>query len=113
MSEATATLRIRRGAPGEAPRWEEFEVPFESGASVLDGLTWIRRSRDPSLAIRYSCISANVCKECTMLVDGATAYACMARLKPGITSLEPLPGKTLIRDLVTDTVPPRERLVGG
>jgi succinate dehydrogenase/fumarate reductase-like Fe-S protein len=54
-----------------------------------------------------------VCKECTMLVDGSTAYACMARLKPGITTLEPLPGKALIRDLVTDTVPPRERLVGG
>jgi succinate dehydrogenase/fumarate reductase-like Fe-S protein len=39
---------------------------------VLDGLLWLRREVDPSLAIRFSCINANVCKECTMLIDGAT-----------------------------------------
>jgi succinate dehydrogenase/fumarate reductase-like Fe-S protein len=111
MTDQLATIRIRRGAPGEASRWDEFEVPFESGASVLDGLTWIRRAADPSLAIRYSCLNANVCKECTMLVDGAPTYACTSRLKPGVTTLEPLPGKTLIRDLVTETLPPKERLV--
>jgi len=110
MTEQLAKLRIRRGAPDETPRWQEFEVPFESGASVLDGLTWIRRALDPSLAVRFSCLNANVCKECTMLVDGATEYACMARLKPGVTTLEPLSGKTLIRDLVTDTLSPKERL---
>ena len=37
-----------------------------------------------------------------MLVDGETEYACTARHKQGVTTLEPLPGKTLIRDLVTD-----------
>jgi succinate dehydrogenase/fumarate reductase-like Fe-S protein len=106
----TATLRIRRGRPGEASRHEEFAVPFEEGASVLDGLMWIRRTRDPSLAIRYSCINANVCKECTMLIDGVAGYACTARLKEGVTTLDPLPGKDLVRDLVTDTLPPREKL---
>jgi succinate dehydrogenase/fumarate reductase-like Fe-S protein len=79
---------------------------------VLDGLMWIRRVEDPSLAIRYSCVSANVCKECTMLIDGETGYACTARLKEGTTTLDPLPGKALIRDLVTDTLPPREKLGG-
>jgi succinate dehydrogenase/fumarate reductase-like Fe-S protein len=105
-----ARLRIRRGKPGEAPRYDELDVPFEPGASVLDGLLWLRRTVDPSLAVRFSCINANVCKECTMLVDGAVAYACTARLKEGITTLEPLPGKPLVRDLVTDTLSPRERL---
>jgi succinate dehydrogenase/fumarate reductase-like Fe-S protein len=112
-STEVATLRIRRGKPGETPRHEEFEVPYEEGASVLDGLMWIRRARDPSLAIRYSCVSANVCKECTMLIDGETEYACMARLKPGVTTLDPLPGKDLVRDLVTDTLAPREKLGGS
>jgi succinate dehydrogenase/fumarate reductase-like Fe-S protein len=105
-----ARLRIRRGKPGEAARWEEHEVPFEPGASVLDGLMWLRRAVEPSLAFRFSCINANVCKECTMLNDGTTEYACTARLKEGVTVLEPLAGKALVRDLVTDTLSPRERL---
>ena len=104
---ASATLRIAR-ARREAV--ESFTVPFEAGASVLDGLIWLRENRDPSLAFRYSCTNANVCKECTMRIDGETAYACTARLRPGTMTLEPLRNKRVIRDLVSDTVPPAERL---
>lgn len=106
----TARLRVRRGVPGDAPRYDEFEVPFEHGASVLDALMWIRSHRDTSLAVRYSCINANACKECMMLVDGKVDYACTARLRDGTVTVEPLANKTLIRDLVTDVVPPRETL---
>jgi len=107
----TATLRIRRGRPGEAPRHEEFAVPFEDGATVLDALMRIRSDRDPSLAVRYSCINANVCKECTIAIDGVVNYACTTRLRPdAVMTLEPLPGKAVLRDLVTETRPPRERL---
>lgn len=105
----TATLRIRRGGSDGAGGLEAFEVPYEDGASVLDGLLYVRENADPTLAVRYSCISANVCKECTMLIDGAVQYACVARLKPGVTQLEPLSGKQLLRDLVSATVSPRER----
>ena len=45
-----------------------------------------------------------------MRIDGETTYACTARLKPGAMTLEPLRNKRVIRDLVTDTVPPAERL---
>lgn len=111
MSGRTARLRIRRGGADEAPRYEEFSVPFEAGATVLDALIWIRTRRDPSLAIRYSCISANVCKECTIAIDGAVDYACTTRLRPdAVVTLEPLPGKPVLRDLVTETRPPRERM---
>ncbi|HWD59061.1 MAG TPA: 2Fe-2S iron-sulfur cluster-binding protein [Stellaceae bacterium] len=107
----TATLRIRRGAAGEAPRYDEFAVPFEEGATVLDALIWIRAQRDPSLAIRYSCINANVCKECTIAVDGRVVYACTTRLVAGRPMvLDPLPAKRQLRDLVSETRPPRERL---
>ena len=41
-------------------------MPFERGQSVLDGLRWIRVNKDPTLAIRFSCINANACKECMM-----------------------------------------------
>ena len=86
-------------------------MPFEDGATVLDALIWIRTRRDPSLAIRYSCINGNVCKECTMAIDGAVDYACTTRLRADrVVTLDPLPGKTVLRDLVSEMRPPRERL---
>jgi succinate dehydrogenase/fumarate reductase-like Fe-S protein len=99
-----ANLKIRRGAA-----WQSWEVPFEQGQTVLDGLRWIRAHHDPSLAIRYSCINANACKECMIRVDGKTVYACTTRLVEGETTLEPLPNKKLIKDLVTEIAPPDER----
>jgi len=105
-----AKLKIWRGDSADAGRWEHYEVPFEPGQSVLDALRWIRTTRDPSLAIRFSCINANACKECMMLIDGRVDYACTVRLKEGVTALAPLPKKALIRDLVTEIAPPDERL---
>ena len=107
----TARLNVRRGRGDEPPRYEEFAVPFEDGATVLDALIWIRAHRDPSLAIRYSCVNANVCRECTIAVDGKIVYACTTRLVADrAMQLDPLPGKRRLRDLVTETRPPRERL---
>lgn len=102
-------LRVRRGGPGDSPRFDEFEVPFENGMSVLDALRWIRVHRDSTLAIRYSCINANACKTCMALVDGQVEYTCIAKLLPGIVTVEPLPKRRLIRDLVTDVVPDEEK----
>jgi succinate dehydrogenase/fumarate reductase-like Fe-S protein len=105
-----AILLIRRGRPGEAPRWGRFAVPFEPGQSVLDGLRRIRVNEDPSLAFRFSCINANACKECVIQLDGKTVYACTARLEEREMRLEPLDNKPLIHDLVTEIAPPDERL---
>lgn len=104
-----ATLKIWRGTDANAGRWETHEVPFEPGQSVLDGLRWIRINRDPTLAIRFSCINANACKECMIEVDGKTEYACTSRLHPRDMTLAPLPNKKLVRDLVTEIAPPSER----
>ena len=108
MSEM-ATLKVWRGEAAGAGRWERYEVSFEPGQSVLDGLRWIRTNRDPSLAIRFSCINANACKECMMELDGKTVYACTARLEPREMTLTPLSNKPLVRDLVTEIAPPAER----
>ena len=108
MSE-TATLKVWRGVDAKAGRFETYAVPFESGQSILDGLRWIRANHDPSLAIRFSCINANACKECMIQVDGETVYACTARLEPREMTLTPLPNKKLVRDLVTEIAPPSER----
>jgi succinate dehydrogenase/fumarate reductase-like Fe-S protein len=104
----TAILSIRRSRAGQPAHVDRFEVPFEAGQSVLDALRWIRANRDSSLAVRYSCLNANACKECMMQLDGKTVYACTARLEPREMHLEPLPNKPLVRDLVTEIAPSDE-----
>ncbi len=108
-----ARLKIRRGSSRDQGDWQTYEVPFEPGQSVLDGLRWLRIHEDPTLAIRFSCINANACKECMIQVDGETVYACTARLEPREMTLRPLPNKKLIRDLVTEIAPPGERFKAG
>jgi len=106
----TATLLIRRGGPDAPPRHQRFELRFEPGESILDGLRRLRIAQDPSLAFRYACLNANACKECMMLRDGAVIYACTARLEAREMRLDPLPNKALVRDLATAIAPPDERL---
>ena len=108
MSE-TATLKIWRGQDKAKGHWETHAVPFERGQSVLDGLRWLRVNKDPSLAIRFSCINANACKECMIQVDGKTVYACTTRMTEAQMTLEPLRNKPLVKDLVTEIAPPDER----
>jgi succinate dehydrogenase/fumarate reductase-like Fe-S protein len=109
-SEKTAPITIQRGAPGEEPWMETYDVPWRPGMSVLDAIVWVRTHADSSVAFRYSCVSANACKECMVAVNGKTVYACTERLAEGGTDVGPLKNKTLIRDLVTDIVPPKENL---
>ena len=80
----TSVLEIARGTGDGETHYECFEVPYTPGQSVLDGLLWVREHADASVGFRFSCINANVCKECVMRVDGRNAYACLERLKPGI-----------------------------
>tara|TARA_Y100001934_G_C12036113_1_gene623716 strand:- start:227 stop:595 length:369 start_codon:yes stop_codon:yes gene_type:complete len=103
-------ITILRGAPEEKTYEETFDVPYREGMSVLDAVVWIRTNVDSSIAFRYSCVNANACKECMVAVDGKTEYACTARLSADGNTVGPLTNKVLIRDLVTDIVPPKENL---
>jgi succinate dehydrogenase/fumarate reductase-like Fe-S protein len=105
-----APVRVWRGGPGETGHYDTFMTPYEEGMSVLDALRWIRLHADSSLAVRYSCINANACKTCMILVDGEVEYSCISRLKSSGVSLEPLRKRRIIRDLVTDTTPDEEKL---
>lgn len=93
-------LRIER-SDDDGRRWSEaHEVPDEPGLTVLDALFWVREHVDPSLSIRFSCRSANACKECLALVDGERTYTCTA---PAVGEVEvgPLPNRVVLHDLVT------------
>ncbi len=106
----TTELRVRRGGAADPGRYDVYRVPYEEGMSVLDGLVWIRGHVDSSLAFRYGCVNANACKTCMALVDGEVGYMCTSRLTLAGSTVEPLPKRPLVRDLVTDTVPDDEKL---
>jgi succinate dehydrogenase/fumarate reductase-like Fe-S protein len=110
MTGKTADIHLQRGGAGEKSEIITYSVPYQEGMSVLDALIWIRAHEDPSLAIRYSCLNANACKECMIEVDGKVDYACVVRLTDRPQTIRPLANKRLIRDLVTDIVPPKETL---
>ena len=104
------TITVKRGVQKEEPHFEIYHVPYREGMSVLDAIVWVRTNIDSSLAVRYSCINANACKECVVMVDGKIQYACTKRLLNRGTTIDPLSNKVLIKDLVTDIVPPKENL---
>ncbi len=110
LKKKTTLLKVWRGGPGQEERYDTFNVPYEEGMSVLDALRWIRIHVDSSLAIRYSCINANACKTCMAVVNDKVEYTCTARLQPVTVTVEPLPKRPVIRDLVTDTAPAEEKL---
>ena len=101
-ADRTTRLEVTRGEAGSAARVEAYEVPYVDGLTLLDALIWVRRHRDPSLGVRFSC-KANACKECSATIDGKPAFLCAQRAVAGTTiRIEPLRKPRLIRDLVTE-----------
>jgi succinate dehydrogenase / fumarate reductase iron-sulfur subunit/fumarate reductase iron-sulfur subunit len=94
---------VRRSEPG-APG--EFVVSVGNPVTVLDVLTEIQRTHDPSLAFRFSCRVA-MCGTCAVRVDGRSTLACRAVLEPAVDALDiaPLAGLPVVRDLIVDTRP--------
>jgi succinate dehydrogenase/fumarate reductase-like Fe-S protein len=95
-------LNIVRGDEGTGRNFVEYEVPYSEGISLLDAIIWIREHVDPSLSVRYSCRSANACKECMAMVDGKVKYLCSLRANEGQSvTIEPLKARPWIKDLTT------------
>ncbi|MEK8129581.1 2Fe-2S iron-sulfur cluster-binding protein [Paenibacillus filicis] len=99
---SNVTLHIVRGDEQTGRTVEDYQVPYREGMSLLDAVIWLREHQDPALAIRYSCRSANACKECMAVVDGKPGYLCSLRAVPDSeVRLEPLPSLPWIKDLAT------------
>jgi len=109
-NDQTIVLEVQRGVGQGPSRTQEYELPGTAAASLLDGLRWVREHLDDTLAVRYSCINANACKECMMILDGKVVYACVARMQPGARhQVAPLPNKERVRDLISEIAPVKER----
>lgn len=116
------TLRVFRWSEGGDERFDEFEVAAGPETTVLDALVETQRTRDASLAFRYAC-RVGMCGSCGMVVNGRERWACRTRLAAldtdmGLTAarsnvvvtVRPLYHFPLIRDLVVDMAPFRERM---
>lgn len=102
MSTSFTKLRVVRGDQEKGREIVEYDVPFTEGMSLLDATFWIREHVDSSFAVRYSCRSANACKECAAVVNGKAGYLCSIRAKEdSVFNIEPLSNLPWIRDLVT------------
>jgi succinate dehydrogenase / fumarate reductase iron-sulfur subunit len=107
MSE-TVTFRVHRYKQGDAaPHQDTFRVETEPRTTVLDALTAIRRTQDPSLTLRHSCFHAS-CGTCAMKVNGREVLACVTNVRELGTAevvVEPLENAPLVSDLVVEMAP--------
>jgi len=84
-------------------RFDDFEVPFTPGMTVLDGLNYIQENLDPTLAYRSSC-REGVCGSCAMHINGKYGLACEAQLTelPEKISVRPMAHLDIIKDMYVD-----------
>jgi fumarate reductase iron-sulfur subunit len=72
---------------------------------VLDVVTYIQRSLDPTLAYRYAC-RVGMCGSCAMTVNGVPRWTCRTHVdrvvRDDALEVGPLKNLPVIRDLVTD-----------
>jgi len=82
------------------PRYQMYEVPKESYMSVIDVLDYIYENLDGSLGY-YSCCRRGICGRCTVVINGQAKLSCLTMVEGDIT-IDPLPRREVIRDLVVD-----------
>jgi fumarate reductase iron-sulfur subunit len=106
MPTETITLEVYRWQPedDDAPRFQQYDVPFHRHWVVLDALNWIKDELDGSLSYRWSC-RMGVCGSCGMLVNNEPKLTCNAFLRdyyPRPIRVEPLSYFRVERDLIID-----------
>lgn len=88
---------------GEA--FQEYEVPRQPSQTVLDVVTYIQRTLDPTLAYRFAC-RVGMCGSCAMMVNDVPRWTCRTHVDRVVRkdrlTLGPLRNLPVIRDLVTD-----------
>jgi fumarate reductase iron-sulfur subunit len=118
----TTTLRVFRWREDGGERFDEFDVDTGPETTVLDALVDVQRSADSTLAFRYAC-RVGMCGSCAMVVNGRERWACRTRLaaldaatmgltaaRSNVVTVRPLYHFPLIRDLVVDMTPFRQRM---
>lgn len=105
MSKEKRVIKILRYDPAndKKPHWVDYTGEYDSDSTILDVLNEIHWKIDGSLAYRRSCRSG-ICGSCAMKVNGRNILACETPIHKfkGKIKIEPLPGFSIIKDLVVD-----------
>ena len=103
---------IQRFSPAKdkRPYWQKYVLKCKPSWVVLDALEVIHR-KDLSLAYRRAC-RHGICGSCAININGINRLACETRLAdlPDKIKIRPLPGFSIIRDLVVDLTPVYEHV---
>ena len=108
-TQKKSIISVKRHDPasGSEPKYKQYEIPYAEGSTVMDALFYIYRNIDGTLAFRASC-QCGLCFICLIQIDGKACCPCKTYMKENMT-LEPLPNKKIIRDLVIDLDKPAGR----
>jgi len=98
---------IQRFLPGrdKRPYWQKYVLKCKGTWVILDALEAIHK-QDLSLAYRRAC-RHGICGSCAININGMNQLACEKRVAdlPYKIKIRPLPGFSIIRDLVVDLTP--------
>jgi fumarate reductase iron-sulfur subunit len=98
-------LKVRVWRGREDGKFATYEVPRQESQTVLDVVTFIQRTLEPSLAYRYAC-RVGMCGSCAMTVNGVARWTCRTHVsrvaKGGELEVAPLSNLPVIKDLATD-----------
>jgi len=101
-------IKIRRYYPHFDPPSITMEYEIPKGSTLLEGLEYIKKSKDRTLTYSFMCRSG-VCGSCAVRVNGKEELACEYRPQDG-DLVEPLSVLHCIRDLVVDFAPSLQTL---
>lgn len=98
-------VRIWRGS-GEQGAFVDYAVPRLDHQTVLDVVTQVQRTLEPTLAYRFAC-RVGMCGSCAMTVNGVARWTCRTHVSKvvgadGALEIAPLSQLPVIRDLATD-----------
>ena len=99
------TVKVWRGE--RTGEFQSFDVPRRENQTVLDVVTEIQRTQDPTLSYRFAC-RVGMCGSCAMIVNGRPRWTCRTRvdqLEAGPIELEPLRNLPIVKDLAVDMAP--------
>ena len=89
----------------ESGEYRIYAVPRQQSQTVLDVVTYIQRSIDPTLSYRFAC-RVGMCGSCAMTVNGVARWTCrthVAKVAAGDRmQIAPLANLPVVKDLVTD-----------
>lgn len=109
MSENIKAMEVSvwRGTQ-EGGAFQTFRVPAQDSQTVLDVVTWIQQSADPTLTYRYAC-RVGMCGSCAMMVNGEPRWTCRTHVSRVLDGdrleIAPLRNLPVIKDLAADMDP--------